>query len=158
MPTEPTTPVTPPVEPTITNPPTEGENPTEKRIKALSGKVETIASERDSALLKLAEAEKKAQFAEAFTTIVSQHPAATEFKTQIQEKVLGGYTPQDAAYAVLGAAGKLGNPQAIMAPITGGSAPTIIPNQGSKNPNEMNRDELRAALLEAQGKGDLYLS
>lgn len=157
----PVPPQAPAVEPqtTITNPPAqEGENPTEKRIKDLSGKVATTARERDEALLKAEQAAKAAQFAESFVDIVTANPAAKDFKDQIREKVMGGYTPQDAAFAVLGAAGKLGQNMAPIAPPTGGSAPTALNIPATKAIGEMSRDELRNALLEAQKRGDIGLS
>lgn len=151
MPTEENT-----IEPTITNPPTEV-NPTEKRIKALSGDLKQAATERDTAVLERDAAIKKAAFAEGFVDIVTANPAAKDHKADIEAKVLAGYTVQDATYAVLGPIGKLGT-QLSSAPITGGSAPTIIPNQGIKPVNEMSREELKAAMLDAQNKGDLFLS
>ncbi len=158
MPTE-ETPVVQPTEPTITNPPTEGENPTEKRIKALSGKVESASRERDEAIAKAEAAERKANFANAFVDIISANPAAKDHKAEIEAKVLAGATAQDAMYAVLGPIGKLGNQNAqSMQPITGGSAPTLIQNGSQKSATDMNRDEIRSALLSAQDKGDFFLS
>lgn len=143
---------------TITNPPSE-ENPTEKRIKALSGKVEITAKERDEAIARADAATKKAAFAEGFVDVVSANPAAKDHKADIEAKVMAGYSVADATYSVLGPLGKLGNQsQQSYQPITGGSASTIIPNQGIKPTGELSRDELRTALVEAQNKGDLYLS
>lgn len=144
-------------QPTITTPPTEV-NPTEKRIKDLSGKVESTSKERDAALLEAEVSRKQAAFSDSFIDIVTANPAAKDHKAEIQAKVMAGYTAQDAAYAVLGPIGKLGNNQQSMAPITGGSAATVIPNSGAKPASEMARDEMRAALIEAQNKGDFFVS
>lgn len=160
MPTDnPQVPETPqtPAQPAVT-PPTEGENPTEKRIKALSGKVESASKERDEALLQKEAAEKRAAFAEHFVDIMGQYPAARDFKAQIQEKVMAGLTPSDATFAVLGAAGKLGGTPAPMTPMAGGSAPNAINMPATKAVTDMNREDLKNALLEAQRKGDLFLS
>lgn len=134
---------------TLINEPSEAE----KRIKQLSGKVETMAGERDAEKLgreaaeaKTAEAERKFAFAEAFTDIVAANPSAKDFKADIQAKVLAGYTPEDATYAVLGKAGKLGQPKEESQTIAGGSA-VITPTQG-KSPAEMTQEERRAALAE----------
>ncbi len=158
MPTDPIVPATEPT--TITNPPPVEINPTEKRIKDLSGDVKKFATERDEAILREQAATKLANFADSFVDIVATNPAAKEYKDQIKEKVLSGYSMQDATYAVLGPVGKLGNqPQKNYMPITGGSAPTIISNNSATKPiNDMNREEMRDALMKAQGKGDLFLS
>lgn len=138
----------------------------EKRIKDLSGKVKSASEERDAANTareaadaKAAEAEKRAQFAEQFSDVVVQNPAAKDFKADIQAKVLGGYTLQDATYAVLGAAGKLGQPAVERKSPSGGSADnSAIQNTGTKTVAEMTQAERRAALVELEKQGIISVS
>ncbi len=134
-------------------------NPVEERITDLSSKVKTASEERDAARAEAEAAKKTAAFANEFVDIAAEFPAAREHKADIEAKVMAGYSPKDAAFAVLGAAGKLGTPKVERQPVVGGSAPTTISLQGgNKNIEEMTRDEKRSALLEAQRKGDLGLS
>jgi hypothetical protein len=129
----------------------------EKRIKSLSSKVETTATERDEAVAradaeaaKTAEAERRASFAEGFTDIVASNPAAKDFKADIQTKVMSGMSLEDATFAVLGKAGKLGNQPEPTITNAGGSASTNLPSQGTtKSAAEMTQAERRAALEEA---------
>lgn len=132
----------------IINEPSEAE----KRIKGLSDKVRTASEERDAALKAKAEAEeeakaaqRKAEFAEGFADIVAENPDAKEFKADIEAKVMGGMTLDDAKFAVLGKAGKLGAPQAVTP--AGGSAPTVLPSE-QKDVKSMNGDELRQQLID----------
>jgi hypothetical protein len=138
----------------------------EKRIKDLSGKVKDTATERDAAMAaqkaaeeKAAAAEKKAMFAEGFVDVVAGNPAAKEHKADIEAKVMAGYSVQDATYAVLGPLGKLGAPAIERMPTAaGGSSATQITGNTAKAVNDMTSAELRAQLVEAQNRGDLYLS
>ncbi len=125
----------------------------EKRIKQLSGKVREEAEAKDAALqakaeaeTKLSAAEKKAAFAEGYADMVATNPAAKEFKADIEAKVMSGYSVEDATFAVLGKAGKLGTPaQAPQSP-AGGSAANQISKDGPKPVGEMTQAERRAAL------------
>ncbi len=143
----------------------------EKRIRQLSGKVKEEADAKDAALkekaaaeAKAAEAEKKAAFAEGFADIVSTNPAAKDFKADIQAKVLSGYSVEDATFAVLGKAGKLGNQSTETkktdetASPAGGSASYAPPQGGSKPIKEMTQAERLAALQAAEASGDLSMS
>lgn len=147
---------------------TEPSSDVQKRINTLSDKVRDTASERDaakaaqeSAEAKVAEATRERDFYAGFSDVVATNPAAKDHKDDILGKVKSGYSIQDATYAVLGAAGKLGAQAPVVEsrPIAGGSA-TITPpqNGGSKQLNEMSRDDKRAALLEAESRGDLALN
>jgi len=135
--------------------PPPGVNPVEARITDLSSKVKTASEERDAAKAAADAAQKKAAFAEGFLDVVVANPAAKDHKAEIEAKVSAGYTVQDATYAVLGAAGKLGTPQVARTPITGGSAATPITIQGNKELENMSREELRAAFLEEVKKGNI---
>lgn len=137
----------------------------EKRITALSGKVKDTAAERDAALAatkaadeRASAAEKKALFAEGFVDVVAGNPAAKDHKADIEAKVMSGYSVQDATYAVLGPLGKLSAPTIERVSPAGGSAATQIQGNQAKATGDMNSKELRAQLLEAQARGDLYLS
>src|SRR4051812_38698480 len=108
-------------------------NPVQERITQLSDKVKTTAAERDEAVSKAQAAEKERDFYQGFSDIVSTTPAAKDHKDEILAKVKAGLSVQDATYAILGAAGKLGGAKAPD-PVNpaGGSAPTQIPNAGNK--------------------------
>lgn len=124
-----------------------------ERIRQLSEKVELTAKERDEKDKtlkeqgdKIASLEKENTFNSSFADILGSQPAAKDHKDEIKAKVLAGYTPEDAAYAVLGKAGKLGT-QAIAAPqVAGGSATTNVQTGGQKTIKEMSTAEKRAEL------------
>ena len=138
----------------------------QKRITDLSGKVKTASEERDAAkaLAEKEAAEKAAislerDFYAGFSDLVSTNPAAKDHKDEILQKVKGGYTVEDATFAVLGKAGKLGAPAPAASPSPlGGSAGTTVTGAQVKSPNEMTRDERRAALMEAEKRGDLSMN
>lgn len=136
--------ITQPTPPVDNNQP----SPAQERITELSSKVKQEAEARVAAESKAAESEKKAAFAEQFIDVISQNPAAKEHKADIQAKVLAGYTVQDATFAVLGAAGKLGNTLAPVAPPSpaGGSATVQIQQNADKPISEMSIAEKRAQL------------
>ena len=128
-------------------------NPAQDRIVQLSGEVKTQATRADAATAEAAEATKRASFAEGFVDMVSTYPVAKEFKTDIQAKVMSGYTVEDATLAVLGKAGKLGGGVApiVQEPVNpaGGSASTVVPqSSGTKSISEMTTAEKREALSE----------
>lgn len=138
------------------------------RFQKLSEKVALTAQEKEVEMAARQKAEserdeaiKNAAFYADFADTASKYPNASEYKDKIREKFMSGYSVEDATVATLHSEGKF-TPQAPtverMAPITGGSAPTILPDGGSKTPNEMNRDELRAQLIEAEKRGDLGVS
>lgn len=140
-------------------------NPTEARITALSGKVREASNERDAAKLladtktaEAAEAIKERDFYAAFSDVVSTNPAAKDHKDEILAKVKSGYTTEDATFAVLGKAGKLGAPAVERQSPAGGSAQTTVTGSPVKTPQEMSRDERRAALMEAEKRGDLSMN
>lgn len=144
----------------------ESENRVEKRIKDLSEKVRLTAEERDAAKRKIdeevtrvAELQRERDFFASFSDVVSNNPAAKDHKEDILTKVKSGYSVEDATYAVLGRAGKLGQPQPIVDSPVGGAATITQPvTGGQKSPSEMTRDEKRNALLEAEKRGEISLS
>ena len=128
--------------------PTAPQEPTrsEERITQLSDKVKTEAEGRLKAETEKADAERRAEFAEGFVDIVTTQPAAKDHKEEIKEKVLKGYSVQDATYAVLGAAGKLGGTPAPTPQVAGGSAATTMPQGGQKEIKDMTQAERRDIL------------
>lgn len=122
-------------------------SPAQERIIELSNKVKTEAEGREKAVAEKLDAERRATFAEGFVDIVTANPAAKEFKADIQAKVQAGLSVEDATYAVLGKAGKLGAqaPVAQQTEIAGGSAATS-PQSGTKTAKDMTQDERRAEL------------
>lgn len=134
----------------------------EKRINDLSGKVKATADERDAANAKASEAEAKAaevererDFYAGFSDVVAENPQAKDHKDDILAKVKAGYTVQDATYAVLGAAGAYSPSAETTTSPAGGSAATSLPSGGSKSVTEMTQEERRAALIDAEARGDI---
>src|SRR3990167_6601315 len=144
-------------------------NRVEKRFNDLSEKVRLTSEERDEKdkLLKEqgdknSELQKERDFYAGFSDVVSSNPAAKDHKDDILAKVKSGYTVEDATFAVLGKAGKLGQSgqPTIPAPPkpenpAGGSAINQPTTGGQKPLNQMTREEKRAALVEAEARGDL---
>ncbi len=79
--------------------------------------------------------------------------AGFEYKDAIKEKVMKGYSVEDATVATLAAEGKFSAPVAPRETIAGGSATNSIQSDGPKSMNEMTRDEKRAELLRAEAEG-----
>ena len=147
----------------------EKESKVEKRIKDLSEKVRLTAEERDAERKKLeeftsksAELQRERDFYASFSDVVSTNPAAKDYKEDILAKVKGGYSVEDATFAVLGKAGKLGvqpQPQPVIESPAGGSAAVNQPIAGGqKTVSEMTREEKRNALIEAEKRGDISIS
>lgn len=126
----------------------------EARITDLSGKVKTMAGERDTeraaretAESGKAEAERERDFFKDFSGVVAGNPQAKDHQDEILAKVKSGYTTQDATYAVLGAAGKLNQPVVERNNPAGGSADVTINREGNKSVAEMTQAERREALM-----------
>lgn len=143
-------------------------NKIEKRISELNKKVILTAKERDD----LKEAQKQLEiekdnaikerdFYSGFADNIAKYPGASEYKEAIKEKVLAGYDPEDATIAVLAKEGKYApqvetQAESLESPV-GGSAVNQMNLKGEKTPQEMSREELRAALVEAEKKGELSI-
>lgn len=150
----------------------EKENKVEKRIKDLSDKVRLTSEERDEQkkLVKeqadrIANLEKENTFNSGFADVLSTHPNAKDYKDKIKEKVMAGYSVDDATYAVLGKEGKLGQSEPVPQSTpprenpAGGSSITNMPEgSGKKSMSELSRDEKREQLLEAERRGDISLT
>ena len=125
----------------------------EKRIKELSEKVELTSKERDEkdkliqeGTKKIAELEKENSFNSQYSDVLSSHPNAKDHKDAIKEKVMSGYSVEDAMFAVLGKAGALGGTQVEPTNPAGGSADTVMNQGGTKTVAEMTQEERRAIL------------
>jgi hypothetical protein len=123
------------------------ENRSEERIKQLSDKVELTSKERDELKTLNETTARERDFYKGFSEVVGTHTAAKDHQEEIKEKVLKGYSVQDATFAVLGAAGKLGgSPQVATPQVAGGSASTTITQNVDKPIAEMSQVERRAQL------------
>ena len=145
---------------------TSNENREENRFTKLTQKVgesekklaEESKARADAEAAKLT-AEKERDFYSSFADSAGQYPEASNFKDAIKEKVMSGYSVEDATVAVLAKEGKLNNytpPAPKMDSPAGGSATTAMRNEGNKSLSEMTRAEKRSELerIEAEG-GDL---
>ena len=144
-------------------------NAIEERIKSLSGKVKSTAEERDAeraraeeAHAKLATAEKEIAFFSSFSDSLSKYPTASEYKDAIKEKVLSGYSVEDATVAVLAREGKLQGTQQTQTYTpppspAGGSATNIPMGTGNKSLKEMSHSEKFQALKDAEARGDISM-
>ena len=142
------------------------ESKSEIRIKDLSHKVKVTSEERDE-LNKVKETleqekaslSKEVDFFKNFTPLTAKYQGALEYQDQIKEKHLAGYELEDATIAVLAKEGKFTPQAAPPAPKenpAGGSASNATP--GEKTLQDMNRDELREQLIEAEKRGDIALT
>lgn len=139
----------------------------QERIIKLNSEKKAAEAATAEATAKVAEAEAKALAAEkerdfyaSFTESAAKYPGAVEYKDKIKEKVLAGYSHDDAVVSVLNSEGKL-MPQAKtveIAPAAGGSAVNQLPDAGTKTLYEMTREEKRAALVEEEKKGNISLT
>ena len=146
----------------------ENESKVEKRIKDLSEKVRLTAEERDAEKIKLEEESAKAsglqkevEFLNSFGDQLTKYPDAASHRDQIKEKVLKGYSIEDATVSTLASEGKLKpkEQETTIDNVAGGSAAVNQPLTGEqKKVSEMSKDEKRAKLLEAEQRGDISLS
>ncbi len=129
------------------------ESLSQQRIKQLSDKVELTSKERDE--LKdlsskkddeIASLKREKEFSDGFADVLGTHTAAKDHKDEIKAKVLQGYSVEDATYAVLGKAGKLGGTQVATPQVVGGSATTNVSTNTQKGASEMTQAERRALL------------
>ena len=128
----------------------EKESRSQQRIKQLSDKVESTAKERDESKTlreqdqkKIAELERENAFNSGFAEVLGTHIAAKDHKDAIKEKVMAGYSVEDATFAVLGKAGLLGQTPIQVA---GGSATTTPQSTQPKEVKDMNQAERREVL------------
>ena len=132
------------------------ENRADKRIKDLSGKVETTSKERDEAIALAERAQKEAGFYKEFTGSLAKFPQASQFQDVIKERVMKGYSVEDATYAVLAKENQLSMKPVVPSPV-GGSA-VNQPVSGKKSVAEMTQAERLEALKQAEKEGWLGLN
>lgn len=144
-------------------------NRPDQRVKNLLAEKEQLNTEKEelsqAKLVSDAEAEsakKELEFYKDFSAQTSKYSGATEFQDQIKEKVLSGYSVEDATVSVLAKEGKLPNMQE-QAPVeasspAGGSAVTTMTGGADKSIGEMSKEEKRAKLVELESRGDISLS
>ena len=146
----------------------EDANRTEQRLRSLnSEKAKLTADKEELAKAKeLAETERTAalkdvEFFKNFNTTASKYTGATDYQDKIREKVLAGYSMEDAMVSVLNSEGKF-VPQAIpplpkQSPV-GGSATNTLKAGAEKSVAEMTQAERRIALMEAEARGEIGLT
>lgn len=122
------------------------ENRAEERIKQLSDKVELTSKERDELKVLNETTTRERDFYKGYADVIATHPNAKDHQDEIKEKVLKGYSVQDATFAVLGAVGKLGGTSAQSPQVAGGSAATTMPQGGQKEIKDMTQAERRDQL------------
>lgn len=144
---------------TINNDNTRAGQTIDRRVSNLTEKLKTEGEEkaridqaRADAEAKANAMEKERDFYSSFSDSTSQYPQASEYKDAIKEKVMSGYTVEDATVSILAKEGKL-NYQPQRENIAGGSATNSLQTEGSKTTGEMDRAEKRAALVQAENEG-----
>lgn len=145
--------------------PVEDTHPIDKRInKVLSDRNQALAEKeaevaaRQKAEAEAAEARKEAEFFKNFATSASKYPSAAEYQEKIREKVMSGYDMEDAIVSTLNREGKFAPEQIQREFPAGGSAANTLQASSDKPVRDMNREELRAALIEAERRGDIGLT
>lgn len=146
----------------------EKENRVEKRIKDLSEKVRLTSEERDEHKRLLQEQvektqnlEKERDFLNSFGDSVSKYPDALAHKDAIKDRVLKGYSVDDAIVAVLNQEGKLFKKEPILPPKenpAGGSAVNQSITGGEKKISELSREEKRNKLIDLEASGDISMT
>ena len=145
-------------------------NKVEKRIKDLSEKVRLTSEERDETKRlseekdsKIKSLETERDFLSSFGEQTQKHPDAVAFRDNIKERVLKGYSVEDATVSVLNEQGKLFKENKVIDKVppentVGGSSMTPPPQTSDKKITDMSRDEKRQALVEAEKRGDIGMS
>lgn len=140
-------------------------NVVEERIKNLVTqkkefeiKAEMESKARVELETKAKEMERERDFFASFSDSVAKNPAAAEYRDKIKEKVIGGYSMEDATIAVLHSEGKLIPKSERVEMAAGGSAPTQLSNQSPKSTQDMTQVDRLTALREAEKRGELFMS
>ncbi len=128
-----------------------------KRAKEAEEKFQIAEKAKVEAEAKVAQMDKETSFLNSFSDVTAKFPTASEFKDKIKEKVMSGYSVDDATISILHAEGKLSSTPSL-GNTAGGSAPNQITNQTQKTTKEMTSDERWAALAEAERRGDLGMN
>lgn len=120
---------------------------------------ERIAQEKAALEAEKLASQKEVEFYKTFSSLSGKYQGASDYQDKIREKVLSGYDIEDATISVLAKEGKLTNaPVREIMPAGGSATNTITPTSNNKSPSEMSLDEMRAALIQAEAKGDISLS
>lgn len=125
--------------------------------KEAEAKAEEAQKKASEALEKVAQMEKETKFLNSFADSATKFPGIGEYKDKIKEKVLSGYTFDDAAVSILVSEGKYTPPEKPKDIVAGGSASNQITNNAQKSVTEMSKDEKWAALKEEERKGNIGL-
>lgn len=130
----------------------------EERMSNLAtGKAEAEKRAQE-AEAKVQSSQKEVEFYSSFSDSLGQYPQASAYKDTIREKVMAGYTVEDATISVLAKEGKLTQSDPVRQSPAGGSASNQIQQGGAKSIGDMTRDEKRQAILDAEKKGDISTS
>ena len=128
-----------------------------KGKKEAEAKAEAESKARQEAETKLAQMEKETQFLNSFSDVTAKFPTASEYKDKIKEKVMSGYSVDDATIAILHAEGKLSSTPSFGG-VAGGSAPNQITQPQNKTVKEMTSEERWETLREAERRGDIGMN
>lgn len=120
-------------------------------------KVESLSKEKAEVEARLASMEKETSFLNSFSDVTAKFPTASEYKDKIKEKVMSGYSVDDATVAILHSEGKLASTPIQQGNVAGGSAPTQIVQGGNKPLAELKSNERWDMLREAERRGDIGL-
>ncbi len=145
-------------------------NRVEQRHRNLVAEKAKLIAEKEEISKAKVDAEAKAEaalkdvdFFKNFSTVSSKYTGASEYQDKIREKVNAGYDLEDATISILAKEGKFQPQQVETAPKpkqspVGGSAVTNLRSGGEKPFTEMTQAERRAALVEAEARGDISLT
>ena len=134
----------------------------EDRFKKLTEKVGEAEKKAQDALKEKAEietakatVEKERDFFSSFADATGNYPEAKNYKDAIKEKVMSGYTVEDATVSILAKEGKLNNytPPARTESPAGGSATNQLKSDSYKTLGEMTKAEKRAELQKMEDEG-----
>lgn len=135
----------------------EEKNQLEERQRKLVADKKAAEEKAASLEAEKLKAEKERDFYSSFSDSIAKYPSAPEYKDKIKEKVMAGYSVEDATISILHAEGKLIPPTPPKENVAGGSAPTNIAQAQPKTLSDMNREERWEALKEAERRGDIGL-
>lgn len=142
------------------------EHPIDKRLNKAFEKIKTVEEEKlaaqqkaESEATRATSLQKEVEFLNSFGDQLTKYPEASSFKDQIKEKVLKGYSVEDATISTLASQGKFAPKETVPENVAGGSASVNQPiTGGAKKIAEMTREEKRTALLEAEQRGEIFIS
>lgn len=128
-----------------------------KHKKIAEDKLEIETKARTDAESEVATLKKETSFLNSFTDVTAKFPTASEYRDKIKEKVMSGYSVDDATISILVAEGKYTPPAQPRENAAGGSAINQITQPQYKSPKEMTSSERWDALREAERRGDISM-